>query len=120
MPQISASRRNDRSATVFDFLSVLARRCLACRVGSRGMVSVYQSAVGVFTVVHQRRDAVDGEVIEHRIAQLRESEGRYQLFWKKCNGRWTAYCCDGSTEFAGSIAECFSEVSRDRLGCFWS
>ena len=120
MPRISASRRAQARATVFEFLPALARRFLACRLGSRGTVAVFEASPGVFTVVHQKPGAALGEVIEKRIAQIRASTEGYRLFWKRCNGRWTAYPAEGDAEFAGSFRACLSEIARDRSGCFWS
>lgn len=120
MPQTSASRRTAAGATVFDFVGSLARRRFACRLGSRGDVSVYRTTPGVYTIVHLRRESSGGEVIEHRIAQLREEVGGYQLYWKRGNGRWTAYAASGCTDFIDSIDACLGEISRDPFGCFWS
>jgi hypothetical protein len=121
MPLTSASPRTSRLATVFDFLPALVRRHLAARVGSRGVVHVFAAANGVFTLVHQRSQSCVGEIIEDRIAQLRATAGNgYQLFWKKGNGRWTAYCAEGGEAFVGSLDECLSEVARDPYGCYWS
>lgn len=138
MPLNSASRLASRLATVFDFLPALARRHLSVRVGLRGTISVVSGAKGVFTLVHQHRVSCGRELAEDRIAQLRESEvaGSYQLFWKKGNGRWTAYTAPNTAElagstnrqfvgpnerqFVGSIDECLTEIARDPSGCFWS
>ncbi len=123
MPVISAFPLASRLAAVFDFLPALARRHLAARVGPRGAVHVYASANGVFTLVRQRRAACGAEVVEDRIAQLRAAgtgSGGYQLFWKKGNGRWTAYCGRGCEHFIGSIDECLCEIARDPFGCYWS
>ncbi|MFN2425190.1 MAG: DUF3024 domain-containing protein [Candidatus Binatia bacterium] len=123
MPLTSASPRTSRLATVFDFLPALARRHLASRVGPRGGVHVFESAVGVFTLVHQRREGCGSDLVESRIAQLRavcaDGDG-YQLFWKKGNGRWTVYSAPGCEPFVGSIDECLAEISRDPFGCYWS
>lgn len=120
MPLSSASPRTSRLATVFDFLPALARRHLACRVGSRGHVHVFASDDGVFTLTHQHRSASGGELVIDRIAQLRVvGEDSYQLFWKKGNGRWTAYCGEGTAHFIGSIDDCLCEISRDPFGCYW-
>ena len=119
MPLTSASSVASRVATVFDFLPALARRHLASRVGSRGGVRVFASAEGIFTIVHQYREGCASELCESRIAQLRATVGGYQLFWKKGNGRWTAYSAPGSEPFVGSIDECFAEIARDPFGCYW-
>lgn len=123
MPLTSASPLASRLAAVFDFLPALARRHLASRIGSRGTVHVFASAVGVLTLVHQRREGCGAELVESRIAQLRavcESERGYQLFWKKGNGRWTVYSAPGCEPFVGSIDECLAEIARDPFGCYWS
>lgn len=120
MPQSTASPLSSRQAAVFDFLPALARRAFASRLGTRGVVQVFGSNDGVYTLVHQRRVALATEVVEERFAQLRSVAGGYQLFFKKGNGRWTAYCGRSGDTFAGSIDECFAEVARDPFGCFWS
>ena len=121
MPLTSASSLTSRLATVFEFLPALARRHLASRVGSRGAVHIFASAAGVFTLVHQRREHGGAEVVESRIAQLRaQCSGGYQLFWKKGNGRWTAYSAPGCEPFVGSIDDCLAEIARDPFGCYWS
>lgn len=81
---------------------------------------MFSSAGGIFTLVHQHRVLCAGEIIEDRIAQLRCVDGGYQLFWKKGNGRWTAYCGQGCDPFVGSIDDCLSEIARDPFGCYWS
>ena len=123
MPLTSASPLASRLATVFDFLPALARRHLAARVGSRGTIQVFAAPSGVFTLVHRHRQACGEETPGDRIAQLRATPGRcdvYQLFWKKGNGRWTAYCAEGCKPFIGSIDECLCEIARDPFGCYWS
>lgn len=119
MPLTSASSALSRVATVFDFLPALARRHLASRVGPRGGVHVFASAEGVFTIVHQYREGCVSELCESRIAQLRATVGGYQLYWKKGNGRWTAYSAPGAEPFVGSIDDCFAEIARDPFGCYW-
>jgi hypothetical protein len=74
---------------------------------------------GVVTVVHKIRDACNGETVDRRIAQLRPSKGAYHLYWKKGNGRWTAYYDDRGDVFAGSLSECLTEISRDPFSCYW-
>jgi hypothetical protein len=69
--------------------------------------------------VHQHRQSCGAEVVESRIAQLRAVCGGYQLFWKKGNGRWTAYSGQGAEPFVGSIDECLVEIARDPFGCYW-
>ena len=121
MPLTSASPDSTRIASVFEFLPALARRHLAQRVGSRGTIQVFAAAGGVFTLVHQHRVSCGSELVELRIAQLRRAAGdAYQLFWKRGNGRWTAYCAGGSQPFVGSIDDCLGEIARDPLGCYWS
>ena len=121
MPQSPATSLSSRQAAVFDFLPALARRVFASRVGTRSAVQVFSAPEGIYTLVHQRRVSCGSEVIEDRFAQLRAlADGGYQLFFKKGNGRWTAYCGRSGDSFAGSIDECFAEVARDPFGCFWS
>lgn len=122
MPLTSASSVASRIATVFDFLPALARKHLASRVGPRGSVHVFASAEGVYTLVHQYREGCASELCESRIAQLRATCGGdgYQLFWKKGNGRWTAYSAPGAGPFVGSIDECLAEIARDPFGCYWA
>lgn len=122
MSQSSASPLSSRQAAVFEFLPALARRVFASRVGARGAVQVFSTPEGIHTLVHQHRVKCAVEMAEERFAQLRVVGGgdRYQLFFKKGNGRWTAYCGRRSDIFAGSIDECFAEVARDPFGCFWS
>jgi hypothetical protein len=121
MPLTSASPQASRIATVFDFLGALARRHLAQRVGARGTIQVLSPASGIFTLVHQHRVSCGGELIEHRIAQLRAmTDDSYQLFWKKGTGRWTVYSTDASQPFIASIDECLAEIARDPYGCYWS
>ncbi|HYC56458.1 MAG TPA: hypothetical protein VEL28_16120 [Candidatus Binatia bacterium] len=120
MAQSSASEKTQQGATVFEFLPFLVRRQLAWRVGSRGEVLARETAEGVITVVRRVRESCGCDVVDHRIAQLRPEGGRYCLFWKKGNGRWTAYCDSRGGCFLGSISECLSEISRDPFGCYWS
>ena len=127
MPVTTASQVASRLATVFDFLPALARRHLAARAGLRGTVQVTATGDGVFTLTHQYRQGCGAELVEVRIAQLRAvgtDPDSYALFWKKCNGRWTAYSQPAATldspSFVGSIDECLSEIARDPAGCFWS
>jgi hypothetical protein len=123
MPLTSASPARSNVATVFDFLSALARRHLAQRIGCRSALQVHESTGGVFTLAIQAR-ACGGDNPENRFAQLRSAGGdAYQLFWKNGSGRWTQYAeCDGdhAQAFSGSIDECLSEIARDPRGCFWS
>ncbi|MFQ5477136.1 MAG: DUF3024 domain-containing protein [Candidatus Binatia bacterium] len=77
------------------------------------------SSAGVITVVHRYRDACSGEIVDHRIAQLRPDKDNYKLFWKKGNGRWSAYYDDRGEQVVGSLANCVSEISRDPFGCYW-
>lgn len=123
MPLTSASPRTSRIATVFDFLPALARRHLATRVGPRGAIHVREAAAGVYTLVHEHREACGGDVVEDRIAQLRVvvcGAASYALFWKKGNGRWTAYSTRDGQQFVASIDECLVEIARDPFGCYWS
>jgi hypothetical protein len=120
MPQTSASRRSRRRASVYDFLLALARKRLGPRLGGRGALSVFEGTDGVLTLVHERCDADGGEAVAQRIAQLRPDNGGYRLFWKRGNGRWTAYTSGDDLPFVGSIAACLAEISRDPCGCYWS
>jgi hypothetical protein len=43
-----------------------------------------------------------------------------KLYWKKGNGRWTAYYDDRGDAFVGSLADCLREISRDPFSCYWS
>jgi len=120
MARTSASRKSQRAATVFDFVPFLVRRVLGWRIGPRGVLLARTSPSRVVTVVHRLRDACSGETLDRRIAQLRPETGIYQLFWKKGNGRWTAYYDERGEVFVGSLAECLSEISRDPFNCYWS
>lgn len=123
MPLHSASRLASRLATVFDFVSALARRSLSSRVGYRGTVHVVTAAPGVYTIVHQRRGLCGAQSSADRIAQLRvvaDQDDSYQLFFKKGNGRWTAYCADNDQPFIAPLGECLGEIARDPAGCYWS
>ncbi len=120
MPRTSTSRKTQRKATVYGFVPFLVRRLLGWRIGSRGVLLSRSSGTGLITVIHRVRDACDCDVVDRRIAQLRPEQGEYQLFWKKGNGRWTAYFDERGERFVGSLAECLEEISRDPLGCYWS
>ncbi len=120
MPRSSPSRKTQRGATLYSFVPFLVRRQLGWRIGARGILLARASSLGVITVVHRRRDPITGDAIDHRIAQLRPDGARYQLYWKKGNGRWTAYYDERGERFAGSLAECLEEISRDPFGCYWS
>jgi len=123
MPVTSASQVASRLATVFDFLPALARRHLAARVGLRGTVQAEASSAGVFTLTHQYRQGCGAELVEVRIAQLRAVDAAadsYALFWKRGDGRWTAYSGQSGEPFVGSIDECLCEIARDPSGCYWS
>jgi hypothetical protein len=120
MPRTSASPLASGLAVVFDFLPALARHHLATRVGLRGSIRIFTSGEGKLTLVHQHRVSCGAELVEDRIAQLRPVAGGYQLFWKKGNGRWTAYCGRDCDPFVGSLDVCFTEIARDPFGCYWS
>jgi hypothetical protein len=120
MARTSASRKSQRTFTVFDFVPFLVRRVLAWRIGPRGVLLSRTSPNGVLTVVHRLRDGCSGEIMERRIAQLRPESDSYQLYWKKGNGRWTAYYDDRGDAFVGSLADCLREISRDPFSCYWS
>lgn len=123
MPLTLASPLASRVATVFEFLPALARRHLAARVGSRGTVHVLKAAAGVYTLVHQYRESRGADMVQARIAQLRSvvtDRNSYALFWKKGNGRWTAYQAKDGEQFVASIDECLDEIARDPSGCYWS
>ncbi len=83
------------------------------------MLLAHRNNSGVITVIHRVRDGCSSDVIEHRIAQLRPSTGAYQLYWKKGNGRWTAYYDQRGDRFIGALADSLSEISRDPFGCYW-
>jgi hypothetical protein len=120
MARTSASRKSQRTFVVFDFVPFLVRRVLAWRIGPRGVLLSRTSPNGVLTVVHRLRDGCSGEIMERRIAQLRPETDSYQLYWKKGNGRWTAYYDDRGDAFVGSLADCLREISRDPFSCYWS
>jgi hypothetical protein len=120
MPRTSASRKAQRSATIYDFVPFLVRHLLSWRIGPRGVLLARTTNANVITVVHRIRDACTGETVDRRIAQLRPESESYQLFWKKGNGRWTAYYDDRGDVFLGSLSECLSEISRDPYSCYWS
>lgn len=120
MARSSVSTKAHGGATLYNFVPFLVRRLLGWRIGSRGVLLARASSLGVITVVHRRRDAITSEVLDHRIAQLRPDDARYQLYWKKGNGRWTAYYDERGERFVGSLAECLGEISRDPFGCYWS
>jgi len=89
--------------------------------GRRGGVLLARTnGNGIITVVHRLRDGCTGETIDRRIAQLRPDGWSYSLFWKKGNGRWTAYYDGHGDPFVGSLAECLSEISRDPFNCYWT
>ncbi len=120
MARTSASRKQQRIAVVYDFLPFLVRRVLGWRIGPRGHLFARSSAASILTVVHRIRDACSGDTVERRIAQLRPGRAiSYQLFWKKGNGRWTAYYDKHGDLVIGSLALCLEEISRDPFGCFW-
>jgi hypothetical protein len=120
MARTSASRKSQRTFSVHDFVPFLVRRVLGWRIGPRGVLLSRSSPSGVLTVVHRLRDGCSGEIMERRIAQLRPDAGSYQLFWKKGNGRWTAYYDDRGDAFEGSLSDCLREISRDPFSCYWS
>jgi hypothetical protein len=120
MPRSSPSTKTQRGATLFNFVPFLVRRVLGPRIGSRGVLLARSSSLGVITVVHRQRDHAIAEVVDLRIGQLRPNGDRYQLFWKKGNGRWTAYYDERGERFVGSLAECLEEISRDPFGCYWT
>ncbi len=120
MARASLSRRSQRTFTVYDFVPFLVRRVLGWRIGPRGVLLSRTSPNGVLTVVHRLRDGCSGEIQERRIAQLRPGSDSYQLYWKKGNGRWTAYYDDRGDTFVGSLADCLREISRDPFSCYWS
>jgi hypothetical protein len=120
MPRTSPSRKPQQGATLYSFVPFMVRRRLGWRIGSRGILLARASSLGVQTIVHRRRDAVGGDVVDHRIAQLRPDGSAYQLYWKKGNGRWTAYYDERGERFIGALAECLEEISRDPFGCYWS
>ena len=120
MARTSVSRKSQRTFSVFEFVPFLVRRVLGWRIGPRGVLLSRTSPNGVLTVVHRLRDGCSGEIVERRIAQLRPETDSYQLYWKKGNGRWTAYYDDRGDAFVGSLADCLREISRDPFSCYWS
>ena len=119
MARTSVSRKSQRVATVYEFLPFFVRSVLSWRIGPRGVLLSRANANGVITVVHRLRDACSGETLDRRIAQLRPDKAAYQLFWKKGNGRWTAYYDERGEVFVGSLSECVGEISRDPFSCYW-
>ena len=121
MVRSSARKKTQRVAAVHEFMAPFVRRVLGWRVGPRGILTARSSAAGVITVVHRFRDGCNGDIVDHRIAQLRpEKESGYKLFWKKGNGRWAAYYDDRGDAVEGSLADCVGEISRDPFGCYWN
>ena len=120
MARTSASRKSQRSAFIYDFVPFFVRRILGWRIGPRGILLSRTSAAGIVTVIHRLRDACTGETVDRRIAQLRPDDRAFHLFWKKGNGRWTAYYDERGDVFVGSLAECVREISRDPFNCYWS
>jgi hypothetical protein len=120
MARLSASRKAQRVASVHEFLPYFVRRVLSWRIGPRGVLLSRGGTNGSITVIHRVRDGCSGETLDRRIAQLRPGHGAYQLFWKKGNGRWTAYYDDRGEMFVGSLHNCLAEVSRDPFNCYWS
>ncbi len=120
MARTSASQKSQRAAAVHDFVPFLVRRVLGWRIGPRGVLLARTNGSGVITVVHRQRDGCTGDTIDRRIAQLRPDGWAYSLYWKKGNGRWTAYYDGHGEPFTGSLAECLSEISRDPFNCYWS
>jgi hypothetical protein len=119
MPRTSVSRKAQRATLVYEFLPYFVRRTLGWRIGPRGVLITRSNPGGTITVVHKIRDACTGETVDRRIAQLRPETFAYQLYWKKGNGRWTAYYDDRGDVFVGSLADCLSEISRDPFSCYW-
>jgi hypothetical protein len=119
MARTSASRKSQRASLVYDFVPYFVRRALGWRIGPRGVLLARSNPNGVITVVHKLRDGCNGETVDRRIAQLRPETAGYQLYWKKGNGRWTAYYDDHGDVFIGSLADCLSEISRDPFSCYW-
>jgi len=119
MARTSASRKSQRATIVYDFVPYFVRRMLGWRIGPRGVLLSRANPNGTITVVHKLRDACSGETVDRRIAQLRMDTDGYQLFWKKGNGRWTAYYDDRGDVFVGSLSECVAEISRDPFNCYW-
>ncbi len=118
-----ASRAASTQAPVFEFLPALARRRFGVRLAARTTLDVLHEADGLFTFVLRRSEGPEGEVLEDRFAQMRTLDARangYRLYWKKGNGRWTAYCGCNDDGFSGTIDECLAEIARDPFGCFWS
>ena len=119
MARTSASRKSQRATVVYDFVPYFVRRILGWRIGPRGVLLARANPNGIITVVHKVRDGCSGECVDRRIAQLRPDASSYQLYWKKGNGRWTAYYDDRGDVFVGSLADCLSEISRDPFSCYW-
>ncbi len=120
MARTSASRKPQRAASVHDFVPFFVRRVLGWRIGPRGVLLARTNSNGVVTIVHRLRDGCSGETVDRRIAQMRPDNWTYRLFWKKGSGRWTAYYDGHGDPFAGSLAECLGEISRDPFNCYWS
>jgi hypothetical protein len=120
MAQHSPSKRPQDGAEVFNFVPFLVRQRLGWRIGSRGVLLARTTSVGVITVVHRVRDIASHDVIDQRIAQLRPEGNLFQLFWKKGNGRWTAYYDERGERVIDSLAAGLDEISRDPFGCYWS
>lgn len=120
MARASLSTKSQTGAEVFDFVPYLVRHRLGWRIGSRGILLARKSGEGVLTVVHRVQESSSGDAIDRRIAQLRPEGVDFQLFWKRGNGRWTAYYDERGERVIESLAGCIDEISRDPFGCYWT
>ncbi|HVN87124.1 MAG TPA: DUF3024 domain-containing protein [Candidatus Binatia bacterium] len=103
-----------------DFTEAYVRRMLEPRLQGHGKIEVKKSRQWGFTIVHRYTSEWNGRAVAMPIAQLRPAGQRMQLYWKRANGRWTAYETNGHGKpFVDSLDCCLKEIDTDRWGCFW-
>jgi hypothetical protein len=117
-----ASRRDgaDREQAVMgDFTAAYVRRALEPRLQGHGTIEVKKSGQWGVTIVHRYVSEWNGREVSMPIAQLRPNGKMTQLYWKRANGRWTAYESNAHGPFVDSLDGCLKEIDIDRWGCFW-
>ena len=101
-----------------DFTVAFVRRMLEPRLRGHGVIEV-ECKASRYTIWHSYTSEWNGRSVKMPIAQLRAIGTELQLFWKRTNGRWSAYGGDGDRPFVETLGACLREIERDHWHCFW-
>lgn len=111
-----AMTRDEEAA---DFTEAYIRRALEPRLRGHGRIAVRRSGPWGFTIIHRYTSEWNGRDVALPVAQLRAKGKNLLLYWKRANGRWTAYENGEAVPFTGTLDACLKEIENDRWGCFW-